>query len=317
VSRPVPAALPVCLVLCLLLASACTAGTGSGPPGPSPSRSASTSSSSASPRASSPTSSPEFEKYVALGDSFTAGPLIPTTDVAGGCLRSDHDYPSLLARRLPVGELVDVSCSGATTAALTEPQHPVPDATVPPQLRAVDAGTDLVTLGMGGNDHALFATLVRTCPALAADDPSGAPCARHLTSLHPGLPAIAADITEQLVAAVRAIRERAPAASVVLVGYPRLVPDHGTCRALPLAAGDYATGRRVTRLLNAAVQRAARRTGAAFVDLYAASEGHDICSGDPWVNGSRTRRGRALAFHPFAAGMRATAAAVLAELSEP
>ena len=28
------------------------------------------------------------ERYAALGDSFTAGPLIPTTDLASGCFRS-------------------------------------------------------------------------------------------------------------------------------------------------------------------------------------------------------------------------------------
>lgn len=39
-------------------------------------------------------------KYVALGDSFTAGPLVPVTDVASGCFRSDHNYPTLLAERL-------------------------------------------------------------------------------------------------------------------------------------------------------------------------------------------------------------------------
>ena len=48
-------------------------------------------------------------------------------------------------------------------------------------------------------------------------------------------------------------------------------------------AGGSATG------LDAALQRAARRTGTTFVDMYAASRGHDICSRDPWVNGSGER----------------------------
>ena len=37
---------------------------------------------------------------------------------------------------------------------------------------------------------------------------------------------------------------------------------------------------------------AAKRTGAEFVDLFAASDGHDICSDDPWVNGTKTEPGR-------------------------
>jgi hypothetical protein len=48
--------------------------------------------------------------------------------------------------------------------------------------------------------------------------------------------------------------------------------------------------------------------------MYAASRGHDICSTRPWVNGAVTVREKALAFHPFAAGMRADARAVLAAL---
>jgi hypothetical protein len=101
---------------------------------------------------------------------------------------------------------------------------------------------------------------------------------------------------------------------VVLVGYLRLVPDHGTCRALPLADGDYAQGRRISRVLSRSLRQAAGRAGVAYVDMYAASKGHDICSSDPWVNGATTDRRRALAFHPFAAGMRADAEGVLAAL---
>ena len=35
--------------------------------------------------------------------------------------------------------------------------------------------------------------------------------------------------------------------------------------------------------------------------------GHDVCSAAPWVNGRQPQAGIALAFHPLAAGMRATA----------
>ena len=38
--------------------------------------------------------------YVALGDSFTAAPGIPETDGSDGCLRSSHNYPSLVAEQL-------------------------------------------------------------------------------------------------------------------------------------------------------------------------------------------------------------------------
>ncbi len=257
---------------------------------------------------------PSYEKYVALGDSFTAAPLVPTTDLADGCLRSDGNYPSLVAAELDVAELVDVSCSGADTRDLQRRQRTVGDATVPPQLRALDRDTDLVTLGIGGNDFDLFATLVQTCSSLGADDPAGSPCATELEGRGVDLVARTERIGARVESAVERIRRRAPEADVVLVGYPRIAPESGRCQALPFAEGDYAFGAEVSRALNAALEDAAGRAGAGFVDMHAASEGHDVCSDDAWVNGHRTVRGEALAFHPFAAGMEAVAAEVIATL---
>jgi len=252
-------------------------------------------------------SAPAIERYAALGDSFTAGPLVPTTDLAGGCFRSDSNYPSLLAERLDIDELVDVSCSGAQTADLVHRQDTVRGASVPPQLRAVTPDTDLVTLGIGGNDFGLFHSLVAGCTQVADADPDGAPCADRLRDRGADLVDRTDRIGVRVEQAVRRIQEKAPEARVVLVGYLRLAPSSGRCEELPFAEGDYEYGQQVTRALNAALERAARRTGAAFIDMYAASEGHDICSEDPWVNGAQTVEGEALAFHPFAEGMEAVA----------
>ena len=255
-----------------------------------------------------------YVRYVALGDSYSAGPLIPTTDLAGGCARSDHNYPSLVARRLGVREFTDATCSGATTRDLAQPQHPFEGSTIPPQLGSLSPDTDLVTIGIGGNDLDLFATLIGTCTRLRAVDPLGSPCKRRLATVGPHLDVATRTIADNVASALRAVRARAPRAKVVLVGYLRLVPPPGSCAALPLAAGDYDEGRRISRTLNAALRRAARRTHVGFVDSYALSRGHDICSPDPWVNGRVTDRQRALAYHPFASGMRAVASGVLATL---
>jgi lysophospholipase L1-like esterase len=257
-----------------------------------------------------------YQTYVALGDSYTAGPLIPLTDLAGGCARSDHNYPSLVASRLGVRAFRDVSCSGATTTDLTRPQHPFQGSTVPPQLRSVAADTDLVTIGIGGNDLDLFGTLVGTCTQLRSQDPQGSPCARHFAEVGPDLAQVTRTIDANVQAALQEIRQRAPHATVVLVGYLRLVPRHGTCPGLPLAAGDYAQGRRVSISLNRALRRAARATHVRFVDAYRLSRGHDICSSSPWVNGAVTDRQRALAYHPLASGMRAVADDVVSVLGQ-
>ena len=253
-------------------------------------------------------------RYVALGDSYAAGPLIPTTDLAGGCARSDHNYGHLLADALDVTDFVDVTCSGATTRDLTHVQRTFGDARIPPQMRAVTADTSLVTLTIGGNDLDLFSTLVRTCTQLRSSDPQGSPCARRLTTRGPDLDQAVATISRNVSGVLRAIRRKAPDAKVLLVGYLRLVPDRGSCVGLPLAAGDYAEGRRISQGLDRALRQAARRTGTTFVDMYSASAGHDICAGTPWVNGNVTVREKALAYHPFAAGMRADAREVLRAL---
>ncbi len=258
-----------------------------------------------------------FDRYVALGDSFTAAPLVPTTDLAEGCFRSDGNYPSLAAEQLDVAELVDVSCSGASTEDLTARQATVRGATVAPQLAALDEDTDLVTLGIGGNDFDLFHTLVATCTRTGRQDPTGSPCADTLAARGVDLVARTREIGDRVADAVRQVRQRAPEATVVLVGYLRLAPPEGRCRALPFAAGDYAFGARVSQALDDALARAARRTGVEFVDMYAASEGHDVCSDEPWVNGQRTVRGEALAYHPFAEGMEAVADELVATLARP
>jgi hypothetical protein len=97
---------------------------------------------------------------------------------------------------------------------------------------------------------------------------------------------------------------------VVVVGYPQIVPASGTCPELPLARGDYAYGRQINKGLADAVRVGARKADA-YVDVFAASAGHDICADDPWINGIQTDPARALAFHPFAAEQRAVADLVL------
>ena len=241
--------------------------------------------------------------YVALGDSYSSAPLVPTTDVADGCFRSSGNYPALVATALGA-RLVDRTCAGATTEDLTRRQRPA----IAPQDTALGAGTRLVTLGMGGNDEGVFSTLVNTCSQLRTRDPQGSPCRdAERSGGQDRLVAALGRTEDRLVTAVRGIRQRAPQAQVVLVGYPHIVAAGRPCARLPLAAGDYAWAESVNRRLTVAVQEAARRTGATYVDVWTASRGHDICSRDPWINGSQTDQRRALAFHPFAVEQQAVA----------
>jgi lysophospholipase L1-like esterase len=257
---------------------------------------------------------PEPELYVALGDSFTAAPYVPSTSLADGCFRSDGNYPRIVAAELGA-ELRDVSCSGANTSDLTDEQSVAGGrGTVPPQLDAVTPDADVVTVSIGGNDENLFRSLIVRCTALA--EQPGTPCADRLTDEYGDTAAVITAIGDRVAGVLDEARTAASDARVVLVGYPRMVSADEPCAAMPLAAGDRPLLARMERQLNQALRRAARRSGAEFADLHRVSSGHEICSDDPWVNGSRTDQARALAFHPFAEGQEAVAEVVLELLGE-
>ena len=204
--------------------------------------------------ARSPTGPPSYEHYVALGDSFTAGPYVPTTDLADGCLRSDENYPSLVAERLEITDLRDVSCSAAEIGDLPRSQRTFRDTAVPPQLDALTRRTDLVTVSVGGNDFNLFGKLLQTCATLRVLDPQGSPCTEQLARDGVDTVEQTRRIGARLEKVVREVQRRSPDARVLLVGYPRIGPATGTCpRLLPLATGDYATAAGVARSLRSAM----------------------------------------------------------------
>jgi hypothetical protein len=255
-----------------------------------------------------------YHRYVAIGDSYTAAPLVPPTDSSTICLRSGVDYPALVARAMPGTRLTDVSCSGATTANVLHRQTS-DFGSVPPQIDAVTRRTDLVTIGLGGNDDGLFETVLGRCVRVASSDPTGAPCRSAFAEEAPHeLGRALGDIRHHVAGVVRDVRRRAPAARVLVVGYPQIVPASGRCEDLPLAAGDYAFGRTINHGLTRAVRLAARDAHATYVDLWGPTAGHDICAPDPWINGRVTSAGRALAYHPLAVEQRHVAELVLAAL---
>ena len=246
-----------------------------------------------------------IRSYVALGDSFTAAPFVPGTAFAEGCLRSSGNYPTLLADELDA-KLRDVSCSAAATADVEgrQPTRYGNGKSLPPQIDAVRRGTDLVTVGIGGNDQNLFQTLVQECTG------PGAACTELLgDSAGDVLDKVGSGVTGVL----EAVQAKAPRATVVLVGYPRLVG--GSCPAMPIAESELSVVAGLEARLNRTLAGAARAAGAEYVDMYSVSEGHEVCSDDPWVNGKVTDQQRALAFHPFPEGQQAVADELLALLS--
>ncbi len=242
---------------------------------------------------------PAYHHYVALGDSFTAAPFVPISEVTDGCFRSSNNYPRLLATALHVEDLKDRSCSGASTAELTRSQPTRNGLSVPPQLDALSDRTDLVTVGIGANNDHLYARIATVCRR------STRVCRLH--DRRHELRVIVDQVRPALVVALERIQHRAPEARVLLVGYPKLLPSRGGCARLPRMRGqDRATFRDINLRLHHAMRDAARDAGVEYVDFYAVSAGHDICSRHPWVQG-RVGNREGAGMHPLAAGQAALA----------
>jgi lysophospholipase L1-like esterase len=257
--------------------------------------------------------------YVALGDSYAAGPGIPAiTGVPIGCGRSSQNYPALVSSGARFASFRDASCAGATIADITESQH-TRAGDNPPQLNAVTGDASLVTVTVGGNDIG-FNDIVSTCLARSRNQPHGAACRAYFTQR--GRDVLAertAAAAPKLVAALGQVNRRAPHAKVLVVGYPTILPAHGGgCGEAPFSADDVSYLNQVFRSLNAMIEAQADVAGDHYVDTATSSVGHDICQapGVRWIEGNEPTS-PAAPFHPNVLGMRNTAAQVLGARLSP
>lgn len=261
--------------------------------------------------------------YVALGDSYTAGPLILTPKGSPiDCGRSDHNYPTLVANQIKPGQFRDVSCGSAQTKDMTGPQTGLPlGGTNAPQFNALSADVDLVTVGIGGNDMG-FGSVVSECVGRGTQSlGQGAPCTAHFAP--GGQDSIARRLAEvvapRVTKVVQDIQARAPSARVVLVGDPNPVPPAPGCYPfVPIAAGDLPYLKTVAEGLRDTKAKVADATGAEFVDLIPGSLGHDICApiGTRWYEGI-VPTAPAYPAHPNVLGMEFAAREVLKVLGRP
>jgi lysophospholipase L1-like esterase len=309
-----------CALLLVALA-ACGSGSSGKPNGPG--RSAAPASGGAAPAASPARSAGQRQvrpadlggAYVALGDSFTAAPLEHQQGggSSAGCLRSQQDYPALVAAALHPSSFVNVSCFGASTTDMTQAQRTA-TGEVPPQLNAVSAADTLVTLQVGGDDIGV-GRIATTCAALSLTSPFGSPCRQHYTAGGTDQLARAVAQTGPKVASVLgAIRDRAPHARILVVGYPDILPvsGNGCWPEVAIARGDLPYLRGIETQLNAMLATEATAHGATFVNTYAPSVGHDACqhAGVKWVEGL-VPTSLAVPFHPNARGEQAMAQEIL------
>lgn len=287
--------------------------------------------------------------YVAMGDSYAAGyglplPAVPTGKPVAGCDQTTLDYPHRLAAALGLS-LTDVACSGAVTDDFSSPQSVTPPPNPPAQLDAFDTvQPDLVSITIGGNDLG-FTSIARTCLAASAKGPtyaslaSGTPyssCKDYYASPagqasdpYAAIPTVASKVR----AAIAAVQAAAPAAKVVVIGYPAIAPDVANTpargcfesnllpdpvtvdgvpvvSAMPFTDADIPYLQVLQQQLNSAIAEQATDLGASYADVYPSSLAHSACSPEStrWVEPVVPGGGGTNVLHPSLAGTAAMAA---------
>jgi hypothetical protein len=261
--------------------------------------------------ATSPPPTPFTGTYVALGDSYSSGEGDPpylsgTNNGTDECHRSALSYSFDVSLGLGFygSNFSFHACSGALIQDFLKKNK---DNQEPPQLQWLNASTRLVTLTIGGN-NADFAEVMADC-VLDADCQTGWQyfVDHDITAMSSNLPSNPVSL-EQLYLK---IKKAAPNAKVLIVGYPRLFP---TKPPLLCLTGFLMRTFNVLQMkwinskieqLDNVIAAAARQAGVTYVDTYSAFSGHELCTGDPYVNSVLTSRQLHIlvgSFHPNTSG---------------
>jgi lysophospholipase L1-like esterase len=241
-------------------------------------------------------------RYVALGSSFAAGPWVgrrsPGSPRRSG--RSSSNYASLFAARAGLS-LRDVTFVGATAAELIDGQ----DGAGPPQIDAVTADADLVTLTCGGNDvNYIGRLMVGSLPWPLRSLPGARKEAAETDALtSERLEGLGATFDRVLTE----VRRRAPHARIVMVDYLTILPPDGSVPTGRLPGSVASWGREVATRLSAETRAAAARHDCGFVCASEASRDRHAWSPAPWTRRYNLWPRDGAPFHPNQAGMRAVA----------
>ena len=300
-------------------------------------------------------------KYVALGDGFAAGEgLAPYFDDRNRCHRSPLAYPSFVEPEGQAGVTVRElaargggtewgfqACSGASTDQLLSKSRwrdPLPQlALIRTRDRhndhdlPVDRGTDLITVSIGAED-ARYQAILDIC----VNSPDCTESKYRGNRISDDWALSMGRLTVDLASVLTRIERQAPAANVVVLGYPMPFPSGVAaqdCDALEQVREEQTRMRRTVGFTNAEQDMIRRLVGdlndtiadvvtstgvGTFVDVASQFATHEVCGGggswlgDPQIAASNLRRRYELpdrAFMPTACGQRALAALVNEEVN--
>jgi len=221
-------------------------------------------------------------KYVALGDSYSSGTGAGSYGNSGSCKRSANSYPQLWANANAPSSFAFVACSGAVTSDVLNNQ-----------VSAVTSDTALVTISIGGND-AGFADVMVTCNT-SSDSTCVSRNQQAQDFARTTLPGRLNNVYTQ-------IRNRAPSARVVVLGYPHIYQLGGSCW-VGLSETKRAAINQSADVLASVISGRAAAYGFTFVDARNSFAGHEICaSGTRWINSITWPVDES--YHPNASGQR-------------
>ena len=265
--------------------------------------------------------------YVALGDSYSsgdgAGDYAPETTEPGGCWRSSNAYAHLIEDEFDfAGSLAFYACSGHRGKEMLD-ELGTPES----QIDRVTEHTSLVTLGIGGNDLG-FIPVLRTCIVRMPLLDNGV-----CTGQEEDVDKRMRHFDETLSTVIAEIRDRAPDARLLVLGYPRLFPEEPTSMYYTLTVDDQlwlnGVAERFNERILDTVYRAdgdvygSRGTGSVeYVNTFSALAGHEVSAEDAWLNGivlgqigTGLKVDRAT-FHPTAQGQMSIAERVRLQIVE-
>lgn len=224
------------------------------------------------------------EQYVALGDSYSSG-TGTRQYYDSGCQRSNYAYAKIIDAERANTDVNLVACSGARTGDVLNNQ-----------VSSLSSTTRWVTITVGGND-AGFSDVITECaqPGWASDCDGAINTAQaYINNTLPG----------RLNLVYDQIKSRAPTATVIVLGYPRLFMGVDCNSGTWFSSSEMTRLNQTADLLRDKTRAQALTEGANFVfkDAIPPFIGHAVCSSSEWINGLSWPVGES--YHPNRTGHR-------------
>ncbi len=245
-------------------------------------------------------------RYVALGDSVSAGVGLEQDSDSSACGRTEQSYPQLVAAQNNY-QLSNLSCSGATLLNGILGTQDVNKLLTKPQIDQLFSRPkpDLITVTIGAND-AKWTTIFGQCytGTCGSDGDTAA--------VQSSLELVKSDVQAMLARIAAEYGSAAP--PVVVTGYHQVFPAAAPASCADLTnidANELAWGRQLQSSIGDRLRLATQPYS--FASFVAVDfSGHELCSDDSWVQSLNEKQ----PYHPTAAGQAAFAKAVTAAIQQ-